>query len=267
MKAKWIVLMSAWVGATVAMAVQVGDSYEQVIDELGTPSGLVDAGTFTWLQFDRGTVKLSDGRVVQASLISQQELEMRRLRERDERARRIAAGQAVKDAYFANPTVYTWTAAQQLAFWHDFRMRYPEIPADVEYMGALNQYRVEQAALRRERAEQQNMWEQEQRLRELEIRLQQTEARYRTPPARSYVTVPQVQYITAAPYVYGVPPTVCAIQPRNHIGVSWTHHQRRSPTVTASNLDRVFGPMPVVRGSVYQSRQHSGLSANVRLGF
>lgn len=263
MKARCFLSAGICLVASLAAAVGVGDSYEQVVAELGMPSGLMEVGSLTWLQFERGLVKLVDDRVVEVRLLSPEELRAQRLREQQAQARRLADGRAWKQATLSDPAFRAESGAHQLAFWRDFRIRYPEIPVHEEYAAAWERYEIEQAIASRDREQRERERAQEERIRELEERVRLAEDRSR---ASSHVVVsyPYVRPV-AVPVIYAAP-AVCTVRRERSVGVVW-QDRPRAPTVTASYLDRAFGPMPTFRGSMIQSRRYSGTTAHVRLSF
>lgn len=126
-----------------APAVEPGDSREAVEAELGRATGTADIGPLTILLFDRGEVKLRDGRVTEVNLISEEELAARRaaeaesLRRMEEAAqarleRLEAEGRAVYAAKKADPRFAQLPVMDQLAYWRTFAARYPMIPVEAE---------------------------------------------------------------------------------------------------------------------------------------
>lgn len=93
-----------------AAEVDVGDTYESVIDELGQPVSAFEYKGEQWLEFDRGKVNLKDGKVVSTDLVSPAEARERKkkkeaaaaearkaAKEKAERNARIAAEKKAKE--------------------------------------------------------------------------------------------------------------------------------------------------------------------------
>lgn len=127
----------------ISAAVAVGDSRDDVITALGQPSGAAEVGSQSILFYDRGEVKLREGRVVAVNLISEEELAARRHAEAQALERMEAAAQARLErltaegraTYAAKKTDARFAAlpaAEQLGYWRTFATRYPMINIDEE---------------------------------------------------------------------------------------------------------------------------------------
>ncbi len=258
--AKWLRWFSATclaclaVATTVTGGVRVGDTHEEVIAELGKPSGFIEMADVVWLYYERGRVRLQDDRVAEVALVSaeeaarltaerQREAERQRAVRAAQQAQRQAAGEALLEARIHDPYFLNRPATEQVAFWRDFRARYPGVPADAHYAAALERYQREQEQAWRRR-------EQEQRLQSLEARLARAEEQARRRPVTTH-----------APYVIHHPPYsirhVRRVHPRAvgvvhppgvHVRVGHETrrdgHRQRPPITSPSYLDRTFGPWP-----------------------
>jgi len=184
------------------LAVEPGDTREAVIAELGPPSGTAEVGSSSILFYPRGEVKLRDGRVVSASLITDEALaaraaaEAESLRRMDEAAqarlaRLEAEGRAVYAAKKSDARFVTLPAAEQLAFWRTFATRYPMVPIKDEVDALADRVNLE---LRLREMEAAN----EARIAQLEARLAATENQ----AARAELEAQRNRYRSAA-YPYG----------------------------------------------------------------
>jgi len=204
-------------------AVQHGDTYDMVLELLGQPEGYMVMEDTTWLNFDRGMVKLINNRVVEASLISPEEARLRKAQEQAERdriqriwaeqnARRLAEGRALKQAKLNDPVFLASPASFQVSYWREFQRYYPEIPVNEEYSIALARNESEQQQMLRFR-------EQEQRIRELENRVQVAESRAERARAQNYHSSVVYVPVASRPWVTPAPSAHCAPQkvvPRHH---------------------------------------------------
>jgi hypothetical protein len=156
-------------------AVEVGDTHDEVVAELGRPAGSASVGASTILFYDRGEVKLRDGAVTSFSLVTPQELAARQAAEAEAQQRREEAertrlerleaqGRAEMAAKKSNARLAVAPALDQLAYWRAFAARYPMIAVDHEIAPLLEQAQHE-LRLREIAAEN------EARLAELEARV------------------------------------------------------------------------------------------------
>lgn len=124
-------------------AVAPGDSSEAVVAELGAPSGTATVGSNTIWFFARGEVKLRDGRVVAANLVSVEDLTARQAAEtaailrmeeaaQARLARLEAEGRAVYAAKKVDANFATLPADAQLSYWRSFASRYPMVSVAAE---------------------------------------------------------------------------------------------------------------------------------------
>ncbi len=162
--ALYLVLAGFSVISSPAASVAPGDTVETVRDKLGRPSGEAKHGNHTILYYDRGTVEVFEGHVVEVDLVSRAEAEeqKRKLRmaeqqrSRESAARRDALAaegraekaRALKDAEFKDRP-----PEEQVAFWQDFMRRYPDVSVTEQYTEAqqsLQAAEEERARLERE---------------------------------------------------------------------------------------------------------------------
>jgi hypothetical protein len=158
-----------------------GDTYEQVIAVLGQPESFLKMDPAILLKYDRGTVKLSNNKVVAIDLVSPEAAKARRDQERmqheqrrlilaEQKARRIAEGTTLKQSRMSDPAFLTWPADRQVAFWQQFQVRYPEVSCTAEYLAATSRYEQEMEQLYA-------MQQQDRRIRDLEDQLDRAERR------------------------------------------------------------------------------------------
>lgn len=151
-------------------SISVGDTAGEVISELGTPDRLIQINTSQTMYFERGIVRIADDLVISADLISEAALLKRQEREAVERAireeelriqreQRMQEGAEVLEKKLANSKFISASAARRLAYWREFRSKYPEIGMPEDYFVALREREIElrEAGL-------------EQRVRDLEAR-------------------------------------------------------------------------------------------------
>ncbi len=250
--------------------VSVGDAHDDVISRLGAPDGYIKTETVSWLYYERGTVKLQDGRVIDVELQSPEQWARQREREREAQARlqaeraewhaaRLRQGWELKQVRQSDPRFLAAPASEQVAFWRVFRSRYPEIAVHEEYALALERYQVEQERALRER-------EQERRIRELEERVRRAEERAL---ARSY-SGPHRTVYHAGPrviHVHHVPHVAHRMHPVWPVTVLPGPAPRNRP-IRMSHADHVFGPMPAIHSSGFHCvGRSSSFSGSLRVSF
>ena len=141
MKPRTLSFLTLAIAATTASAyaVQVGDSRDAVIRELGKPDGEIVARDSVILVYPRGEIRLRDDKVSGVKLLTEQQLAARREAEARERAqfetdrasrrtRLESEGRALYEAKKNDPAFATLPVRDQLAFWRSFAGRYPMIP-------------------------------------------------------------------------------------------------------------------------------------------
>ncbi|HKB89578.1 MAG TPA: hypothetical protein VKC60_03555 [Opitutaceae bacterium] len=210
-------LFSLVTGVTFAAQIAMGDSYEKVVGALGRPQGEVHIGQDTILDYERGRVELHEGKVVSSDLLSEAEAtkrdELQRAaaqKEQERRASHLSEGKVLKAETSSDPDFAARPASQQLAFWQDFRARYPEIPSDDVYVAALNRNNRERAAYEAEIARSRQVAELQSRVDEAEARAAHAEWAAKNALARSDQIVssppePQVVYVPGGyPYYLGM---------------------------------------------------------------
>lgn len=162
-------------------AVEVGDARASVIQELGSPIGVLDLGDRERLMFAEGDVTLVDGQVTTFKLKSTAELirqekakeqmaEYWAERRAEDLAQRLDKGHMWLDYLKLDSTPITDKDVKGiLAHWNQLRKDFPETDIDAEYDAtiALAEARAEEIKQRRE----------EQRLAELERRVAAAEQR------------------------------------------------------------------------------------------
>jgi hypothetical protein len=127
-----------------ATEIRLGASLADVKSTLGPPNGQAQINDKLILFYDRGQVQLVDGRVISSDFLSPEDFAAQQAQQKaDEakasqlRAQHIAEGQALKAQKLADPNFISAPPAYQVAFWQDFRLRYPEVSCDDEYKLAL----------------------------------------------------------------------------------------------------------------------------------
>lgn len=184
-------ILAMAVAATIPALAEVkpGDSFQQVIAELGEPQGEIAAGDYRLLYFPRGKVELRDGKVTKAELVTEEQAEKsRQLREQQQaeatriaaeaREKRIVDGTAVRQAKLADKDFMASPASERVAFWQNFKKLYPEVPLGSEYTTALRELEQEYAAQRIERQRQQQIGDLEKRVADAEDRARRAEQRH-----------------------------------------------------------------------------------------
>jgi hypothetical protein len=167
MKTIAILLLLATPVLVHATDIHPGESLADVKSTLGPPTGQAQIEDKLVLFYDRGQVQLVDGRVVGSDFLSPEDFAIQQAQQKaidakasQLRAQRIAEGKTLKAQKLADPNFTSAPPAYQVAFWQDFRLRYPEVSCDDEYKLAL--------------ARQQ---EAEQKVADLEARVADAEAR------------------------------------------------------------------------------------------
>ena len=150
-------------GSVDAADARVGDTIDAAREKMGRPTGEVRHGEQLILLYDRGTVEAYQGHVVQVDLMST--VDLRDQREKSERAmaqhrrkiraernQRVAAGRRElarverDEEGFAKKPV-----SEQVAYWNDFKRKYPDAELPGAYGEAHAALAEEQAAERKKR--------------------------------------------------------------------------------------------------------------------
>jgi hypothetical protein len=144
MKALAVLLLVAAPMLAHATDIHPGDSLAAVEAVLGAPRSQMQLGDKLVLVYDRGQVRLVDGKVVSTSFRSAEDVAAQQAQEKDAadqaaqlRAQRITEGQALKAQVLADPRFLYAQPADQLVFWQKFHLHYPEVSCDDEYKVAL----------------------------------------------------------------------------------------------------------------------------------
>ena len=139
--------------------IRAGDSVHHVHEVLGRPKGYLKTYRAEYQVFDRGTVALRAGRVVEADLVSEEEATVRRKQReqrrrereaaaRDRRRLQTAEGLRIRLERHADPMFLAADPMQRLSFWRSFRKRYPGVDVREEYAQALSEWRREESSRR-----------------------------------------------------------------------------------------------------------------------
>ncbi|HXC03074.1 MAG TPA: hypothetical protein VNU49_10550 [Opitutaceae bacterium] len=144
MKALAVLLLLAAPVLAHANDIHPGDSLATVEATLGAPRSQMQLGDKLVLIYDRGQVRLVNGKVVSTSFLSSEDLAAQQAQQKaaDDQAaqlrdQRIAEGQALKAHVLADPRFVYAPLTAQLAFWQKFHLRYPEVSCEDEYKMAL----------------------------------------------------------------------------------------------------------------------------------
>jgi hypothetical protein len=162
-----------------------GDTTAQVVSQLGEPRGIIKRGNVTTYYYERGMVDFVNGRVKTAFLTTPEEAEQQRAdRERTEAAERQQAealrqrlteeGQRELDRQSTERSLEGKSAAERLAYWQDFAVRYP-------YTDVSNEVARAQAAVAAETGQQKQAAELQtihDRVAAIQARLTQLDADY-----------------------------------------------------------------------------------------
>ena len=164
-----------------ARGVQLGDTEDQVLAELGKPTARVASGGAVRLTFPRGTVRIANGSVTAIDLESAED-HARRIadeatrretsaREAAERLRmRTEEGERIRAEREADPAFQALPPQQRVTYWRQFMARFPGVKPGADYTTAALQLQAAEQERRKVLAE-------EKRLRELEDRVAKAEER------------------------------------------------------------------------------------------
>jgi hypothetical protein len=170
-------LLTALLLGGAAGAVKLGDTRLDVVADLGAPTGFVRCSKEETLYYERGTVQLLNGKVVNFEIISTEQLRERKAAEEKTRAALLAKaaeqraqlkteGESVLAKLLTAPDFVNAGAAVQVARWREFMKKYPDVPVAEYYLPTLKRYEEEQAQQARD-----------QRIADLEKRVQDAEQR------------------------------------------------------------------------------------------
>jgi hypothetical protein len=132
---------------TTATLVAVGDTADMVHERLGEARGFIRSGDYEVLLYPLGKVELRGGVVTAVNLVSQAEADERqRQREADAQARReqqdarrqarYEEGITARERTLGSTEFAAASGARQVAYWEQFRQRYPEVPVAAELAAA-----------------------------------------------------------------------------------------------------------------------------------
>lgn len=155
--------------------IEKGMTRDEVVAELGGPSGLISAKDYELLDYERGRVELREGEVVSFHLISEEELERQREREAERKAaearrkkklrkRRYEEGMELKEKMFSSPKYLEKSGKEKVAVLKRFHSKYPRVDISELVDTALEQKKNESLIAEKKR-----------RLDRLEKRVQEAE--------------------------------------------------------------------------------------------
>jgi hypothetical protein len=234
----WMVML-AWVasgGLALAADIGPGSTLSNVVAGLGQPRGYIRAGTYLLLDYERGKVELESNVVVRCSIMTESELADRKAREarqaelnrawaEAQRSHRIAEGTRLRDHKLADPYFLGMPAHQQVAFWRDFRVKYPEVDVDREYSAAMREYELELVEQARDARHAMDVAELERQVEEAQRAAEEArEAQERAESLNRYYGYSYVRPIYCPPVVV-TPKPPCRpphVQPRPVIRASWS---------------------------------------------
>lgn len=238
-----------------APAIELGQSEESVLENLGKPMGTIGLRDKTLLLYPQGEVTIEEGKVSQIDLMDPEEFaadQERLAREREEwlaeqerlKAIHVQEGEALKSEKLQSRAFAALPAKDRVDYWRTFQIRYPTIDVSEQIAGALESYEVELAELR----SQQRIAELEARVAKAEqeaatARLETEQLREETEEAKRKSRFYGLRYYTEYPsnhrYYYR-PPTI-------------TIYDSNTGTVTRHNscndslADRVSNTLKIVR--------------------
>ncbi|MCX7819059.1 MAG: hypothetical protein N2652_07635 [Kiritimatiellae bacterium] len=183
-------------------AVRIGDPREQVLAELGPPSGHIRGSDFELLYYPSGTVQLRGGRVValqmrtaeQARAEREAELLARR-REEAERRHRRAQGERELRALIESEEYRALTPAEQIEQLARFAQAHPGVSIAAPLLAAQRALEEEQRRERRSR----------ELAEELEAQREESARRERRRVAPPYLVSGNTTVWYVEPWVYWVP--------------------------------------------------------------
>ena len=208
-----LALILAASGTLRASEVVVGEPLADVLLDLGKPRGFIRAGSYLLLDYERGKVELRDEKVVQADLMTDEELAaykeltarrtaMASKAAMERRIALFAEGTKVRDAKLTDPVFLSSPASEQVAFWRWFRQKYPGVEIGGEYAVVLQKYEAELDAQQREADQKQQVAELEARVADAERAA--AEAQEEAERARQYYG-----YYSTYPICYVRPSVPC----------------------------------------------------------
>ena len=177
-----------------------GDDKEKIRELLGEPNGFMESKRHGVYYYDRGEVHTRDGKVTIIDLIRPEELEIRRNKAEEERALRKAEGEEVLAEILEDDFFPLIDAADRVAFWERFHVKYPEVDIGIPYTKARLQ--AEREAEERREAErlarlERRVWEAEReaadakRQADTARRMAETERHWYRP---RYIVIPRTTW-------------------------------------------------------------------------
>ncbi len=131
---RWWIRWWPWLAISAAGAVEVGDSRDRVLAELGSPSGHIRGGGIEILYYPMGVVQLREGRVTIVEWRSEEDTRARQraeweARQRIEAARRSrrARGDAALRELVESAGYRMMSPAEQIERLAEFSRMYPEV--------------------------------------------------------------------------------------------------------------------------------------------
>ena len=161
--------------------VQIGDNLAMVKSILGEPTGYVQVGTSEVLYYNRGRIELKDDQVIEAELISEEEVrkrtEQRLIQEEEQRVaqerirlERFEEGTKILNQKLSDPYFLNSSLSNRISFWRSFANQYPMVTLPESYLVTLREFEEEQKNRLRNA-------EQEQKIAALEARVKKAEQR------------------------------------------------------------------------------------------
>lgn len=161
-----------------------GMSRTEVVEQLGEPQGLISAGEYELLDYERGRVELQDGEVVAAELMTPEELEVakkeaaerraaRRRRAEERRRERHKRGRELKRELVNSPKFGDASGKEKVEVLKRFHKKYPQVDIKETLRSALAEKKEEVAA----EAEEKRLARIEDRVDQAENRAQRAEWR------------------------------------------------------------------------------------------
>jgi hypothetical protein len=189
--------------------IQLGDSREKIIAELGVPKSSLKSGDFEMLRYHRGKIEINEGIATLVEMVSEETYQVLKGQARQKanerqvaaavkRAQLIEEGTDLKAHLLADPNFNRAPFAKQVRIWRSFKSRYPDVNVTLEYTRALLQWEVQMEQEKRHQTElarvQKQATDAERRadlaLRELQRERKQAEKNQR----RTIVHQPQYNY-------------------------------------------------------------------------
>ena len=131
---------------------QIGESKDEVIEQLGKPQGKMLMRNKEVLFYERGTVELTDGHVSTSKLLSAQGLYQEKLKKaQDQKAAEARQeqlreeGEKEKKRILSDASFTNKPPQEQLSYWEDFKKKYPGVVVENEAQQAATQVQKQRA--------------------------------------------------------------------------------------------------------------------------